>query len=224
MQYSCAYFTDPKNSLEQAQLDKKAHIAAKLLPEAGPAGARHRLRLGRDSRLYLNRVADVDVLGVTLSEEQLAVARERAEDAGVSDRVKFELIDYRDVDRPVRPDRLDRHVRACRHAVGDRHGERARTADHGRLRGPEAPLRLHASRLVRDVQDQPRRDRRLYDERFYRLYLFYLAASMTMFTDGAMVVYQLQYLRSRYAAPMTRNYMIEDEERLRKAGGPPPQR
>ena len=47
--------------------------------------------------LYLNQVADVDVLGVTLSKEQLAVARQRAEEAGVSDRVKFELIDYRDV-------------------------------------------------------------------------------------------------------------------------------
>ncbi len=47
--------------------------------------------------LYLNRVADVDVLGVTLSEEQLKVARQRADDAGASDRVKFELIDYRDV-------------------------------------------------------------------------------------------------------------------------------
>ena len=46
--------------------------------------------------LYLNRVADVDVLGITLSEEQLKVARRRAEEAGVADRVKFELIDYRD--------------------------------------------------------------------------------------------------------------------------------
>ena len=48
--------------------------------------------------LYLNRVADVDVLGVTLSEEQLGVARRRAADAGVADRVKFELIDYREID------------------------------------------------------------------------------------------------------------------------------
>ena len=47
-QYSCAYFTDPRNSLEQAQADKKAHIAAKLAFAARPAGARHRLRLGRD--------------------------------------------------------------------------------------------------------------------------------------------------------------------------------
>src|SRR6185436_20030947 len=45
--------------------------------------------------LYLNRVADVEVLGITLSEEQLKVARRRAEEAGVADRVKFELVDYR---------------------------------------------------------------------------------------------------------------------------------
>jgi cyclopropane-fatty-acyl-phospholipid synthase len=62
----------------------------------------------------------------------------------------------------------------------------------------------------------------MYDERFYRLYLFYLAGSMTMFTDGAMVVYQLQYLRSRYATPMIRDYMLADEARLRQAAGPPP--
>ncbi len=44
---------------------------------------------------------------------------------------------------------------------------------------------------------------------------FYLAGSMTMFTDGGMCVYQLQYMRSRYAAPITRNYMIEAENRYR---------
>jgi cyclopropane-fatty-acyl-phospholipid synthase len=47
--------------------------------------------------LYLNRVADVDVLGITLSEEQLEIARRRAQEAGVAGRVKFKLIDYRDL-------------------------------------------------------------------------------------------------------------------------------
>jgi cyclopropane-fatty-acyl-phospholipid synthase len=60
---------------------------------------------------------------------------------------------------------------------------------------------------------------RLYDRRLFRLYLFYLAGAMTMFTDGAMVVYQLQYLRSRYALPATRDYMLEAESRLRAAAG-----
>ena len=97
LQYSCAYFMDPRNSLEQAQLDKKAHIAAKLALEPG----QHVLDIGcgwGGTALYLNRVAGVRVTGVTLSEEQLKVARERAESAGVADQVKFELIDYRHVE------------------------------------------------------------------------------------------------------------------------------
>ena len=96
-QYSCAYFTDPANSLEQAQADKKAHIAAKLALRPG----QRVLDIGcgwGGMALYLNRVADVDVLGVTLSEHQLRIARERAAAAGVSDRVRFELVDYRNLD------------------------------------------------------------------------------------------------------------------------------
>src|SRR5881398_290703 len=93
-QYSCAYFTDPKNSLEQAQLDKKAHIAAKLALQPG----QRVLDIGcgwGGMALFLHKVAAVDVLGVTLSERQLEIARRRAAAAGVSDHVKFELIDYR---------------------------------------------------------------------------------------------------------------------------------
>lgn len=93
-QYSCAYYTDPANSLEQAQDDKKAHIAAKLALRPG----QRVLDIGcgwGGMALYLHRVADVDVLGITLSQEQLKVARARAQAAGVADRVRFELIDYR---------------------------------------------------------------------------------------------------------------------------------
>jgi len=93
-QYSCAYFTDPANSLEQAQADKKAHIAAKLALEPG----QRVLDIGcgwGGMALFLHRVADVDVLGITLSEHQLKIARERAAKAGVSEHVKFELVDYR---------------------------------------------------------------------------------------------------------------------------------
>ena len=93
-QYSCAYFTDPANSLEQAQADKKAHIAAKLALRPGLKVLDIGCGWG-GMALYLNRVADVDVLGITLSEEQLKVARRRAQQTGVADRVRFELIDYR---------------------------------------------------------------------------------------------------------------------------------
>ena len=96
MQYSCAYWAPGVKTLEAAQTAKKAHIAAKLLLEP----KQRVLDIGcgwGGMALYLNRVADVDVLGITLSEEQLKLARERADAAGVSDRVKFELIDYRDL-------------------------------------------------------------------------------------------------------------------------------
>ena len=95
-QYSCAYFDEPDLSLDSAQEHKKAHIAAKLLLKPG----QRVLDIGcgwGGMALYLNRVADVDVLGITLSEEQLRIARERAAAAGVSERVRFELLDYRQV-------------------------------------------------------------------------------------------------------------------------------
>jgi cyclopropane-fatty-acyl-phospholipid synthase len=93
-QYSCAYFDPEDATLEEAQEAKKAHIAAKLHLAPG-----HRvLDIGcgwGGMALYLHRHFGVEVLGVTLSTEQLAVARQRAADAGVADKVKFELIDYR---------------------------------------------------------------------------------------------------------------------------------
>jgi len=264
MQYSCAYFTDPSNSIEQAQLDKKAHIASKMLLEPG----QRVLDIGcgwGGLALYLNRVADVDVLGVTLSKEQLAVARQRAEEAGVSDRVKFELCDYRDVpgkfDRLVSigmfehlgppffrtffakvRDLLEEDGVALVHTMGrmgkpgttDRFmlkyifpggylpalSEIVAASERERLIMSDCEaLRLHYVYTLLAWYERFKQKEEeitaLYDRRFFRLYAFYLAASMTMFTDGAMVVFQLQYLRSRYAAPITRDYMLEAESRLR---------
>jgi cyclopropane-fatty-acyl-phospholipid synthase len=104
MQYSCAYWPDAdmgiggaatsKLTLEEAQLAKKAHIAAKLALQPG----QKLLDIGcgwGGMALYLHRVAEVEVLGITLSEEQLKMAHERAEAAGVADKVRFELMDYR---------------------------------------------------------------------------------------------------------------------------------
>lgn len=96
MQYSCAYFPDGTATIDEAQTLKKRHIAAKLNLKDG----QRVLDIGcgwGGLALYLAHVADVEVLGVTLSERQLAVARRRADILGVSDRVKFELIDYREV-------------------------------------------------------------------------------------------------------------------------------
>ncbi|MCA1749387.1 MAG: cyclopropane-fatty-acyl-phospholipid synthase family protein [Sphingomonadales bacterium] len=86
-QYSCAYFTDPGNDLETAQADKTAHILAKLALEPGQ----------KVLDIAINRITGGEVLGITLSEEQLGISRRRAEQAGVADKVRFELLDYRDV-------------------------------------------------------------------------------------------------------------------------------
>ncbi len=102
-QYSCAYYPDAANeagiSLEQAQEDKKAHIAAKLHLKPGMKVLDIGCGWG-GMALYLHRTCGVDVTGITLSEEQLKVARQRAADAGVADHVCFELIDYRDMTGP----------------------------------------------------------------------------------------------------------------------------
>lgn len=95
-QYSMAYFTDPANGLEQAQLDKKAHIAAKLAIRPGMTVLDIGCGWG-GMALYLHQKTGAEVLGVTLSEEQLKIARERAAAAGVAGKVRFELIDYRHV-------------------------------------------------------------------------------------------------------------------------------
>ncbi|WP_413203794.1 class I SAM-dependent methyltransferase [Rhodospirillum sp. A1_3_36] len=95
-QYSCAYYTPGTHSLEQAQANKKALIAAKLLLKPG----QHVLDIGcgwGGMALSLAKEHDVQVTGVTLSKEQLAVAQERAWKAGLADRVTFRLQDYREL-------------------------------------------------------------------------------------------------------------------------------
>jgi cyclopropane-fatty-acyl-phospholipid synthase len=266
LQYSCAYFTDPANGLEQAQADKKAHIAAKLHLKPG----QRVLDIGcgwGGTALYLHRATDVDVLGITLSEEQLKVARERAEAAGVADRVRFELVDYRDVEG-----RFDRIVSVgmfehvglahyetffakCRellapdgvmllHTIGKlgRAGPPNPFTDKWVFPGYHIPslsqivaasekvrliasdvenLRLHYAYTLRHWLARATAARAeieaLYDARFFRMWEYYLAGGIVMFETGAACNYQLQYIRDRRALPITRDYLVEDERRLRSA-------
>ena len=94
-QYSCAYFVSPDDTLEMAQARKVRHLAAKLFLRPG-----HRvLDIGSGwggLGLYLAKAADVDVTGLTLSKEQYAYARRRADKAGAGSRVNFLLKDYRE--------------------------------------------------------------------------------------------------------------------------------
>ncbi|MFD1333568.1 class I SAM-dependent methyltransferase [Methylopila musalis] len=99
LNYSCAYFRSPDDTLEEAQTAKLRHIAAKLDLKPG----QRVLDIGSgwgSMAIYLAESCDVEVVGVTLSKEQLALARERAAARGLSGRVRFELTDYRDVEGP----------------------------------------------------------------------------------------------------------------------------
>jgi cyclopropane-fatty-acyl-phospholipid synthase len=97
LQYSCAYFADPHDDLETAQSRKKLRLAAKLLLRPG-----HRvLDIGSGwggLAIHFARTEDVRVHGVTLSRAQHARSVRRAQDAGLSGRVRFDLKDYRDVE------------------------------------------------------------------------------------------------------------------------------
>ena len=263
-QYSCAYFTDPANGLERAQDDKKAHIAAKLAIEPGMTVLDIGCGWG-GMALYLHQKTGAQVLGVTLSEEQLKVARRRAADAGVADKVRFELIDYRDVtgtfDRIVSvgmfehvgPSHYKAFFRRCRsllaedgvmllHTIG-RMGAPGVTDDFTAkyifpggynpalseiVRGYEGVrlfpidievLRLHYAWTLDAwyARTVAARDEivAMYDERFYRMWIFYLAGAAAAFRNGSLCNYQVQLSRSRTVLPVTRDYMIEAERGLR---------
>jgi cyclopropane-fatty-acyl-phospholipid synthase len=265
-QYTMAYFRDVRNSLEQAQLDKKAHVAAKLYLKPGMKVLDIGCGWG-GLALYLHRHYDVDVLGIALAPDQIEFSRKRAAEAGVSDRVKFELMDYRDVEGPF--DRivnvgLIEHLgtphypgffRKCHnllkpdgvmvsHCCG-RLGEPGVTdkwtrkyifpggyipalselvteAEKNRLITADVEaMRYHYAHTLEEWYRRTVAHREeiveLYDERFYRMWLFYLAGSETAFRYGGMGNWQIQFLRRRDSVPMTRDYMFEEEARLRSA-------
>ena len=96
-QYTMGYYRDVNNSLEKAQLDKKAHLAAKMYLKPGMKVLDIGCGWG-GLALYLNKHYGCEVLGVALAPDQIAFCKERAKAAGVDDKVKFALMDYRDVE------------------------------------------------------------------------------------------------------------------------------
>ncbi|MFC3097508.1 cyclopropane-fatty-acyl-phospholipid synthase family protein [Alteraurantiacibacter palmitatis] len=266
MQYSCAYFPREDMTLEQAQEAKLAHIAAKLKLEPGLRVLDIGCGWG-GMAIFLAARAGVTVHGITLSQEQLALARTRAEAAGVADRVTFELVDYRDLAaRGLQFDRIvsvgmfehvgvpqfETFFRACAtllkddgvmllHTIGRMGGpgrtdaftdkwifpggyipalsETLAASEKVRLIAADVEtLRLHYARTIRHWYSRTLAHRdeivALMDERFYRLWTFYLAGAATSFESGAMCNYQIQYVRSRHALPLTRGYIEQAEAKL----------
>ena len=258
MQYSCAYFLDDDETLEQAQQNKLRLLAAKLDLKPGL----RILDIGSgwgDLALYLGSVADVDVTGVTLSKEQYALANEKAREMGLSDRVRFELLDYRTVEG-----RCDRRVSGGMFEhVGVHHYDEffakvnALLEDDGLMvlhsighmspPGTASPwlrkyifpgayspalsevftsveqaslwvtdveiLRLHYAKTLNHWwrRFEANRDKvaAMYDERFCRMWEFYLVSAEMMFLTGSQLVFHMQLARQRDAAPIVRDYITD---------------
>ncbi|HWV52262.1 cyclopropane-fatty-acyl-phospholipid synthase family protein [Pseudorhodoplanes sp.] len=263
-QYSCAYFENPDQTLDDAQLAKKRHLAAKLLIEDG----QRVLDIGSGwggLALYLADYCGAKVTGVTLSQEQFKLAQGRAAEAGLSNSIEFRLQDYRDLN-----ERFDRIVSVgmFEHVgVGHYHTFFDQCAkllsddgimvlhSIGRSEGPNATnpwidkyifpggyipalsevlpaieraglivsdveiLRLHYAETLKAWRERfmARADeaRRLYDDRFVRMWEFYLAASEMAFRHQGMMVFQIQLAKRVDAVPITRNYIEREEQRLR---------
>ena len=264
-QYSCAYFERPEDDLETAQLNKKRHLAAKLRIEPGMKVLDIGCGWG-GLGLYLAGELGAQVTGLPLSTEQLAVARERAEQAGLADKVSFELRDYRDqqgtFDRIVSVGMFE-HVGiahydeyfstvknlltedgiALIHTIGRSEVPRStnpwirkyifpggyipalsevmRSVEQTSLVTTDVEvLRLHYAKTLEHWRDrfQKRRDdaKAIYDERFCRMWEFYLAASECSFRYMDNVVFQVQLTRRQDAVPITRDYITEWEKRANR--------
>jgi cyclopropane-fatty-acyl-phospholipid synthase len=265
-QYSCAYYERPDITLEQAQLAKKRHIAAKLLIEPGQSVLDIGCGWG-GTALYLAETAGAGAVdGITLSDEQLKRATARAAERGLSDRVKFRIEDYRATRGPY--DRLVsvgmfEHVGIGYYKAYFENVKRLLKSDGvmllhtiGAMKPPSSAnawldryifpggyvpslsemmpviekaglfvtdieiLRLHYAYTLREWRTRFMANRAkaaaLYDERFCRMWEFYLAMCEAAFRCESVVVFQLQITHHQDAVPLTRDYLLAREAELRQ--------
>ncbi len=265
LNYSCAYFLHPDQTLEDAQRSKLRHVAAKLALRPGQRVLDIGSGWGAMAN-YLAETADVEVVGVTLSAEQRDFAAARAKERGLQTRVRFELKDYREVtgrfDRIVsigmfehvgvryypaffakaRDLLVDSGVMLL-HAVGCTGGPGA-TGPWLRkyiFPGGYAPalsevfgaveqvglwvtdleiLRQHYADtlLAWDRRFQRHRDEvaELFDERFCRMWEFYLIAAELAFRYGDQMVFQMLLSKTADTLPIRRDYMADAEADLER--------
>ena len=263
-QYSCAYFETPDTNLDDAQLAKKRHLAAKLLIRRG-----HRvLDIGSGwggLGLYLAEMTGANVTGITLSTEQLQASNARAAEKNLTNSAKFLLQDYRDIEGPfdrivsvgmfehVGVDFYDSFFKRCAELLTDNGIMMLHSI--GRSTGPDVTspwitkyifpggyvpalsevfpsieragllvcdteiLRLHYAETLKAWRERfmARREEavQLYDERFARMWEFYLAASEMAFRKQNMMNFQVQLTKRQGVVPITRDYVVREEARLR---------
>lgn len=261
-QYSCAYFKPgndgPDSDLDQAQLDKLTHITNKLQLKPGMRVLDIGCGWGGMAR-HIHKLTGAEVLGITLSQEQLAYARHRAAELGIAGKVHYELQDFRSVtgqyDRIVSVGMFE-HVGRPNYRTYFEKVAELLTPDGvalihsiGRVSGPGATdpwtlkyifpggytpalsevmphierawlwttdievLRLHYAMTLEHWLKRCRAKKAeivaLYDERFFRMWEFYLAGARMAFKNDDHVVFQIQLARRRDTLPLTRTYLAD---------------
>ena len=268
MQYSCAYFRDPeRDTLEQAQQNKLVHATSKLRLKPGMTVAEIGSGWGGFA-IHLARETGAHVTAVNVSPEQIKVARDLADAAGVSDHIEFRELDYRQLtgqfDRVVSVGMMehvgighfDEYFRKIRelltpggfafiHCIG-RMSQPGTTGPFIRkyiFPGGYVPalsetfaatercglwcddvevLRLHYYYTIKHWRERFAKNRAkaavIYDERFCRMWEFYLAAVELEFLHGSHMVFQLLLSIKRDAVPILRDFMLDDERAAALSG------
>ena len=255
-QYSCAYFQREDDTLEQAQINKKTHIAKKLLLQPGMTVLDIGCGWGGLS-LSLARDYGVNVVGITLSEEQKLIADARAIKEGLQDKVKFKILDYRadfgTFDRIVSvgmfehvgtsnymdffdaiKKKLNKDGIALIHTIGRMSppGNTSPWLEKYIFPGGYTPAmsemvanvernylyitdievwRLHYAKTLhhwhKRFSENEEKIKEIYDERFCRMWRYYLIACEISFRHYQQVVFQVQISKKQEAVPLTRNYL-----------------
>ncbi|MDB3860461.1 cyclopropane-fatty-acyl-phospholipid synthase family protein [Paracoccaceae bacterium] len=257
-QYSCAYFKNVDDTLEQAQEQKKHHIAKKLSLQPGMSV----LDIGSGwggMAITLAKNYNVNVLGITLSEEQQKISQQRAISEGLEGKVEFKLMDYREdlgvFDRIVSVGMFE-HVGVPNYAEYFRTiknklspGGVALVHTIGRITPPGGTspwikkyifpggyipalsemvaaveknylyisdvevLRMHYAMTLNHwhqrFTENEERIKKIYDERFCRMWRYYLVASEISFRYYQQVVFQVQISKDQMTLPITRDYLLE---------------
>jgi len=259
LNYSCAFFRSPDDTLEQAQDAKLTRAVAKLGIEPDMSVA----EIGGGWGSFAIRLAEAGarVTSINVSPEQIAIAKDYAGQAGVGDRIDFVQKDYREVsgsfDRVVSVGMME-HVGighydaffgkvrdllqpdgyAFIHSIGrmTQPGTTgpffrkyifpggyvpalsetfAATERQGLWVADTEVLRLHYYYTVREWRKrfEANRDeaKALYDERFCRMWEFYLGAAELGFLHGSNMVFQLLLSKARDAVPLDRNFIVDAE-------------
>ena len=255
-QYSCAYFKNENDTLEQAQENKMNHITKKLNIRANQKV----LDIGSGwgtLAIHIAQKTNASVTGITLSENQLAYSKKKAKELNLGNQVEFKLADYRELnekfDRIVSVGMFEHVGRkfyrkyfntvskllndqgiALIHTIGSSNPPRnpqpwitkyifpggytpslsqiARPIeDSGLIISDMEVLRMHYAHTLRNWKERFLSNKttvlEMFDEKFFRMWEFYLASCEMAFKWGDQVVFQLQLTKDNISAPTTRDYI-----------------